>query len=124
MPAQELSFLKQQAVLWPIAGYDSYGQPTHKSPTQINVRWNTVRREIQDSQNNTIVLEAEVVVIQEVGIGSLMWLGKLLDWYSIGSAGSDTELMIVKAYYKTPDLKGRVVFRTLGLMRYRSSIAQ
>ncbi len=46
-----------------------------------------------------------------------MWLGELADWYGTGSVDTDDELMEVKTFSQTPDLKARVVYRTVGLMR-------
>lgn len=122
MPDQEIAFLTQFAVLWPKAGYDAYGQPAVGDAVQIPVRWNTERREVLQPNGNTIAFDASAVVRQKIAIGSHMWLGELVDWYGTGSGSgsvdtADDEVMVVKNYTETKDLKGRAVFREVMLMR-------
>jgi|SRR5579885_122140 hypothetical protein len=137
MPAQELAFLRQRAVVWPFLGYDEYGQPVVDFPIEIPCRWLMKHREVLDPEGNTIALDAEVVVAQHVPMNSWMWKGDLEQWYSghgaltrygtgtapaapaydLGSAAFDEELHEVKWRNETPDIKARHSFHKLGLMR-------
>lgn len=120
MPAQERAFVRQTAILWPATGTDAYGQPTVGPPVEIPVRWLTQRREVRDPLGNTVMLDAEAVVLQWIAVGSRLWLGTLDEWYGVtgtGSAAPDTELMTVRLFEETLDLKNRVAFRMVGLMR-------
>lgn len=121
MPAQEVAYLDQIAVLWPWTGaYDKHGQPKVGSPVEINVRWNTNRTEMMDPKGNTIKLDGSAIVGQDVPMYSVMWLGRLVNWAGSSVSQADTELMEVKAFKSTPDLKARDVFRTVGLMRLKN----
>jgi hypothetical protein len=120
MPAAEGRDLYQPALLWPKSGYNSFGQPTVGAPEEILVRWNKVRRDVRDSQGNTIAVEAEVVVDQVVVVGSHMWLGSEENWYvDGGSVGVQVDVMEVIRYNETPDLKNRFVRRTVSLARLK-----
>lgn len=116
MPPLEKMDRHQTAVLWPSIGFDEYGQPDVGDPIQIIVRWNTRRMETVDAKGNTIALDALVIVDRQIAIGSDMWLGALADWYGTGSAGNDDEVMQVKTYEETLDIKGRSARHIVGLM--------
>ena len=121
MPAPEVSFLRQKAVLWNVTGYDTYGQPTVTgSPIEINTRWLINRREVMDAKGNTITLEGTAVVDRKVDDGSIMWFGTLKDWLNIGNFAANNELMQVWQYKETPDVKGRVSRRTVELMKFKN----
>ena len=125
MPQQEYTHRPHAALLFAADDVGEDGQPRVLPPIQIQVRWSTKRREIQDKQGNTIVLDASAVVGKRIKVGSNMWLGTLSDWAGTGSgSGSanlqDSELMEVKYYNETFDVKGRAKFREVGLMRLHS----
>ena len=120
MPAIEQSDRHQKAVLWPANGYDNNGRPTVGSPKEIRVRWLTNQTRVQDAQGNTISIDGTAIVDLKIAVGSQMWLGELEDWLGVGSGGTDNEMMEVKTYADTPDIKGRFTMRTVGLMRLHS----
>ena len=124
MPEQEMdsAWRLQTAVLWPCSGRDNYGEPQVGSPVEILVRWITKRMEALDALGNTIALDAQAVVNQEIAVGSLMWLGTLASWQGTGSAVQPSDLMQVKIYDEATDLKGRATRRTAGLMRFRDAL--
>lgn len=121
MPAIETAYRRQKAVLWPWSGYDSYAEPLRGEPVEIDVRWLNKSREVPGPQGSPITVDATAVVDREIVVGSLMWLGELADWYGTGSAGDDTALMEVVAYGEVPDLKGRDIRRTVGLVYFRDT---
>lgn len=124
MPALEVSDLKQKAVLWVRTGYDNFGQPTvSNKPVEIRCRWTWTHREIVDPQGNTIAIDANVAVAQDIPENSHLWLGTLKEWNALHSGASqpDQNLCEVKVVKKTPDVKGRVRRRELSLMRLHDS---
>lgn len=129
MPPLETKDLKQYAVLWPFVGYDDYAKPVHNSPIELTppagVRWLTKRRMMTDAQGNVIALDATAVVARKIDPDSLIWLGRLAEWYGTGSGGDPAtlgnELMIVKIYNEAPDLKHRAmnIRRDIGMLKYQ-----
>lgn len=122
MPKPETSFRRQWAVLWPAGGYDEFGQPTVGEPQEIQVRWVNRQSRALSPEGNTITLDASVVTVEDIPVGSIMWEGTLDDWYGIGSAGQDSGLMEVVSADYTPDLKGRVWRKNLGLKFYKDTL--
>jgi hypothetical protein len=128
MPGPELASLSQKAVLWPIKGYDRYGQPkVSDTPVEIQVRWNDSRSESQGRDDNTISVSAQILTDRRVVNGSLMWLGKLSDFpgdtkdpYTYN--GDQGPLMVVTKYDGTPDIKGRRVTHSVSATRYRDTL--
>lgn len=119
MPSLEVKDCKQRAVLWAFSGYGDDGQHRFDTPEEIRVRWTDKQSQVVDKDGNNVALDATVVVLQLVAIGSLMWLGTLSDWYATGSAGIGTGLMIVKTTDFSTDIKNRATRRTVGLQRYK-----
>lgn len=123
MPSLEVKDCKQRAVLWAFSGYGDDGQHRFTTPVEIRVRWTDKQSQVVDKDGNNVALDATVVVLQDVAIGSLMWKGKLTDWYSVGSSPPGTGLMIVKITDGATDIKNRATRRTVGLQRYKDKPA-
>lgn len=122
MPSQEGRFREQDAVLFAYLGQDRYGEPRVDSGTEIKVRYNTMRRKVLDPDGKTITLDGSAVVNQEVAVNSLLFIGTLSEWVGTGSSLADNELLQVKTYNDTPDIKNRASFKELGLMRFRNTM--
>lgn len=124
MPAPERTNRYQTALLWEADGNDAYGSPKVSALRAIKVRWIQKRSQTTDPQGNSIALDATVIVGQKIAPGSAMWLGTQADWLGTGSGSGldDSEVMEVKTYDETPDLKGRLAQRTVGLARYKDTI--
>lgn len=118
MPAPESAYRMQKAVLWEKVGDDKAGEPLVSAGVELEVRWNSIYREVHDPLGNIIALLALVVVDQPVAIDSIMWKGELVDWVDNGSQ----VLLQVATYKETADLKGRDVRYTLGLSRFRGTL--
>lgn len=122
MPHQELAYRKQKAVLWPLEGTDGYGQPVvSDAAVELDVRWVAKRSEVLDPQGRTIAVDATAVVDREIAVGSSMWLGELA---AFDPDDEDNDVMEVKAYNETPDIKNRVARRTVGLLRRGESLPE
>lgn len=120
MPANELDDRKQTAVLWRATGqFDLYGESVVDEPEELLVRWINKRTQMADGNGNSVSVDAQVIVGEDIPLGSRMWLGELSDWYGTGSAGSGTEAMHVVAFAKTPDIDARFYFRKAGLTRHK-----
>ncbi len=123
MPAFETMDLTDEALLWAPAGIDpNFGETTVGSPVQIPCRWVPSKAKVEDDKGNTITLDAQVVVMQDIAPGSKMWLGNMTAWNSSGNGSISNGLMEVKTTSKAKDIKGRFIRRTLGLMRYRDTL--
>ena len=130
MPPIEVRDCPQDAVLWPILGYNDEGQAVvSDEPIALNavegrgVRWLQKRREALDAQGNTVLLDATAIVERRIDPGSNMWLGSIGDLPPGTSfQGELDELHYVATYKETPDIKGREVRRTVGLVRFRDAL--
>ena len=130
MPPMEEDDLHQKAVLWPKAGFDLLGQPTRSEPVNLDVRWDSRRRQMVDANGNPVAVDATAVVLIEIEPGSTMWLAPnpaydgLDQWLGTGSIGDDSGVMEVAVYNETPDISNRVVRRTVGLTFYKDTLPE
>lgn len=123
MPAPEHDNRRQKAVLWTRKGVNRQGQVTLNDPVEIMVRWKWVKREMVDRQGNTIAIDAEVVTVADVAVGSVMWLGSLDDLPGTALL-PEVDAMAVVSAPTTPDIKNRFKARTLMLMRIKDTLPE
>ena len=123
MPAPEHDNRRQKAILWTRKGVNRQGQVTLNDPVEIMVRWKWVKREVLDKQGNTVAIDAEVVTVETVPIGSVMWLGELNDLPGTAEVPEEDTMQVVSAP-TTPDIKGRFIQRTLMLMRIKDTMPE
>lgn len=125
MPSLESMDRYQDAVLWPVAGEDLYGEALAGDPVPLKVRWTWARRNMTGPDGDNVAVDAVVVVDRRIDVDSLMWLGGVLDlppgtdW-----AGESEEVLRVVAYEETVDLKGRAgnTYREVGLARHKDAL--
>ena len=108
-------------MLWEISSRDELGEPTLDAAIEIKVRWVSKKSEALDPQGNTIAIDATVVTVRNIPIGSIMWKGGLDDLAGT-SVTPDDDLMQVVTNNETPDLKARATRRTVGLIRFRDAL--
>jgi len=70
---------QHDAVLWKYAGPSGYGGSKYDSPKQIKVRWMEQAEVLSDNNGNEFVSRAEIILAEDVGRKSRIWLGKLDD---------------------------------------------
>lgn len=123
VPAFETMDLHDSAVLWTAAGTDGYGQPTVDAPAEIPCRWMYKQKEVVGPNGTPIAIDAQLVVKQAVAVGSIVWEGTLEDLPGTGTDYTPTSgIMKVIGVDRAEDVKGRVMRRTLNLVRYTDSL--
>lgn len=121
MPPLETTGRFQTAVLWELKSHDSHGRPTVYDPVEIKVEWNARTSRNRSNQTSSQGVEATVVVDRKIALGSVMWLGKLVDWKGVRPDSDSEEVMQVVEYHRTPDIRGREVRQTVELTRFREA---
>jgi len=117
MPPIETFHRHQTAVLWAANGTDNNGRRTVAAPVEIKVRWEDGAIESILPDGDPVLLDANVVVAQEVPMGSIMRKGTLA---SVPTP--PTNLMEVNQRRYTPDLKDRKTRRVLMLIRFKDKL--
>lgn len=130
MPPPETFERNQTALYFEWRGKDRYNEPRVASPREIEVRWEWRQATMLGPQGNPVSVDAQVVVDEDIVLNSLMWEGGETEWYggepgtSSGSAGEATFLMQVVATDFVPDIKGREMRRTVGLVFFRDAMPE
>lgn len=103
---------KQDAVYWPLTGFDAYGKPTYGEAQEIKVRWEDTQEEFVDAQGTKQVSRAKVYVGEDMAPGSMLILGVLsstLDEDDPRASGA----LEVKSFAKLPNMKATEFLRTV-----------
>lgn len=117
MPAPEQDYRFQTAQLWRrVARNDRYANPLVRSREELKVRWESTDAQIIGPNGQPISLDVMAVVLCDVEIGSMMWLGCAGDLPDSGVPTSD--IMEVISFKNTPDDKGRFYRKVAGLKRF------
>ena len=122
MPALEVTDLHDTAVLWAKTGSDWQGDEKLASPVEIACNWEDTDTQGVSPEGVTIGYSASVIVKQSVPMDSLMMLGTLTDLAGTGFDADNPRVMQVKSIRSLEDLKGRIPFRSLRLVRYRGTL--
>ena len=118
MPAPEIASLPQRAVLWTVNSFDDYGNMQLNEPIEIRCRWvGAIGKQLDPLTNTQIDMATTVIVDRTIPLDSIIWLGKLADL-----PDTPTDLNQVKAYNDTPDIKGRITHRQVGLVKFSSTL--
>jgi hypothetical protein len=122
MPSPESMGRFQRAVLWTTYTNEAGEPVVNLPPEEIKVRWPRTRRNIDSPQNNTNAVTADqVIVYQEIAVGSLMWLGALDDIPGT-SYVPESDIMEVESYSVVPDLKGRRFRQEVSLKKFMNKL--
>jgi hypothetical protein len=118
----EVDDLHGYATLFELAGRDDEGEAILANPRELRVKWDKVYKQAKLSETETVTIMATVVVDQDVPLNSLLWEGRLTDWYGTGSDDVGGEMMQVILLNSSKDVKYRNTRRTLELCRYRDRV--
>lgn len=112
MAGRESRLRKQKAVYWARSGLSDVGRVTLATYSEIYVQWLERQTEMADATGNVIAVDVQLVVGQELTIGSIVAKGAYDDY-----AATDMKYEVV-AYNEQRDLQNRFVRRMVGLKRY------
>lgn len=127
MPPLETLDRYEDAVYWPKDGEDQDGSTLIGDAVQLKVRWNWTRRELRMPDNQTVLIEAEVITDRDLIINSIIWQGHEDDLPPGTSwAGEGHELFEVVSGERTRDLKGIAAhtFRSYNLIRHKGALPE
>lgn len=122
MPAPELDYRFQRAQLWERIGDDEHSNPIISARVELKVRWENKQLEMLNPSGQPIKIDALVIVIRMIAVGSIMWNGCEDDLPD--DLTTITNLMEVVAFDNIPDVKGRVFRKTVGLKRYNDKLPE
>lgn len=122
MPSPETAALTDDATLWEFTGHDPSGEVKVSPPIQIECRWIWKKTQSTDASGNAIMLDATVIVDRDIRDQSILWNGTLQEWEDTGSEEVNPEIMQVKVYKETRDMKGRESYRELGLAFFKGRL--
>jgi hypothetical protein len=120
MPAPESDYRFQTAQLWERVGTDEYGEPKVSERESLQVRWENKQRQMIGPNGQPVAVDATVIVTCDIANGSIMWLGCVDDLPDDEIPLSN--LMEVVAFDNTPDVKGRVFRKVVGLKRFNNRL--
>ena len=109
--------LKQYAVLWAVADYDEYGNPTVSAAAEISCRWEDGKRDIVGPDGSVIAVDAEVFVDQAIAVNSILWKGRLT-----ALPGTPTDLKTVVEYSEVPNSKATHYERSVLVNKYSNTL--
>jgi len=102
MPPIETIGLLQKIVLFRANGTDRNGFDTVSAGEELSARLVTGLNDSFEQDGKTISVNGTLVLNQAVPIGSIVWEGALADL-----PAEPTDLLVVVALNKTPDIKNR-----------------
>lgn len=117
MPAPEVAFLNDPAILWEFAGLDRDNEPTILTPYEINVRWDASRTKVIGQDGQLINTDVQIIADQQVPIGSIMWQGI---WEDL----DDPPINLFRVVYasETPDIRGGEKSFEYSLARFNNTL--
>lgn len=123
MPAFDVVF-SQTALVFTKNGTDRYGQAKVDPPVEIKWLPSDKLREVMASAFPDIstAVESTALVDRPIIVGSIIWPGMLIDWLGTGSNKETTNLLEVRGYTQTPDLKNQSFVRQVKVMRYKHTV--
>ena len=112
MPSQERRERHQWAVIWPASTTkDDYGEYVLGSPVEIRVRWVERRHQVPSLSSEPVMADVQLHTDYDVTNGSVLWLGRLEDYYGTGSSGDESITCVAVGRNVVPDIKARATLR-------------
>jgi len=101
--------LIQTAVYWAPGGtVDGFGRPSYAAPIEISVRWIDATEQFLDSEGDTQLSRAIVMVGQDVELTGVLFLGLLTDLTSTTDPKANENAWEIRRYEKQPFPVNRV----------------
>lgn len=136
------AYLQDQAVLWQILRFDSYGEPIIKDdPVELACRWDFTKTQILGvngepvAVDGSMIVEPEDVVVEQGKkvpspltpiVGSILGVGGLDEWGFIGTANASSlglqPLFRVVSYTVKKDLAGTFKFGSAKVKVYKDKL--
>lgn len=120
-PPLEVLDLIDRAVMWPRVGYARSGRPvvSQTGRDELRVRWVERRREMQDPNGNTIIVDVQIATDRQLTHGSIVWLGTEASIAGTVPAYTPTaDLYVVVATATAKRIDGKYVRYEAGLARH------
>ena len=126
MPELEVEDLNDFAVLLEAGNYNRYGRVLVSDvPIEVPCRWVENVTSTGGNQTNTSAIMAQVMVDRYVGLSSILWHGRLVDfprdWATDPVANWLTEVADV---HGTPDIEGRNTRWSVDVTRFRGELPE
>ena len=116
MPSIAKAWLKNDAVLWEATGdFDDDGRIQVSAAVAIKCRWQDDVGDVLLPNGETIAYNHVVMVDRAITEGSILWKGKLP---SLPSPAVDLDLTQAIRVIGVPDIKNRVQYREVMLMKF------
>lgn len=119
MPAVEVHDLKQQVVIYRAAGTNRDGLATVSAPEELTVRFRAGLNDSFGTDENTVSVNASMVLPEAVPIGSIVWEGRLCDL-----PATPTPLYVVVNFSDVPDIKNRHRRKTAQLSFFSDTLPE
>lgn len=103
--------MKQKAVYWPPSELDDFGKPTWGTAVEIDCRWEDVQEQFINSNGETALSRAKLIVDRDLENKGVLWLGELDDVVDINDPKDNPNAWEILRFMKTPDFKGRRYLR-------------
>ena len=109
--------LPNTIVYWPPGPPDQFGQPTLGTPVEYAARWDDGISETVGNDGALVYSSASVILLSDVAVGGMMFLGTLLQAQDSAFVASRTNKLLREIIAKTrnPALRGGYVVVTAHL---------
>ncbi len=103
---------KQDAVYWPYASINQFGEKTVGDPVAIIVRWEDKSEEFLDIDGQIQMSNAVVYVDRDMVVGSILMLGVIADITDSTNIKENDGAWEIRRFDKFPNLKVTEFLRT------------
>lgn len=105
----------QTAVYWGNPQPDGFGKISYNDPVEIKVRWDEKTQFVRDDKGKEITSKAEVIVLQDLEVDGLLYLGEIADLNSSGDPPVSEAWKIIRSDKSPTFGKTNVFVRTVYL---------
>lgn len=118
MPAQEVAFLFDSAVVWEMAGVDRDNEVTVLTPYEVRARWEAgPSTKVVDQAGQLVRTDGSVYIEEDLPLGSILWNGIIEDL-----ASPPVDLFRIVATDHVIDIRGITTQRSYSLVRFHNTL--